>query len=57
MVDVDDKKALVSNNVSFAEKNYEYFIGYSYNDNKLSYDVIKLPKASAYVKGYDGQPK
>ena len=24
---------------------------------KLSYDVMKLPKVSAYVKSYDGQPK
>ena len=32
--DVDIEKVLVSNKISFGEKNYQYFIGYLYNDNK-----------------------
>ena len=34
--DVDIEKALVSNKVSFGEKNYRYFIGYLCNDDNLS---------------------
>ena len=33
--DADIEKALVSNKISFAEKNYMYFIGYWYNGNKV----------------------
>ena len=33
--DVDIEKVLVSNKISFAEKNYKYFIGYLYNDEKV----------------------
>ena len=33
--DVDIEKKLVSNNVSFGEKNYKYFTGYLYNGNKV----------------------
>ena len=33
--DVDIEKVLVSNKISFGEKNYKYFIGYLYNDNKV----------------------
>ena len=32
---VDIKKVFVSNKISFGEKNYKYFIGYLYNDNKV----------------------
>ena len=31
--DVDIEKVLVSNKISFGEKNYKYFIGYLYNDD------------------------
>ena len=49
--DVDIEK------ISFGEKNYKYFIGYSYNDNKVKPLHIMLPKTRSYVKGYDGQTK
>ena len=38
-------------------KNTKYFIGYLYNDHKVSLLPITLPKTSAYVKSYDGQIK
>ena len=54
--DVDIEKVLVSNNISFREKNYKYFIGYSYN-SKVKPLNIMFPKKSAYLKRYDGQTK
>ena len=51
------KKALVSNNISFGEKNYKYFIGYLYNNSEVKPLHIMLPKTSAYLKRYDGQTK
>ena len=30
---VDTEKALISNKISFVEKNYKFFIGYLYNDH------------------------
>ena len=53
--DIDIEK--VSNKISFGEKNYNYFIGYLYNDHKVQPLHIMLPKTSAYVKNYDRQPK
>ena len=53
--DVDIEKVLVSNKISFVEKNYKYFIGYLYNDNKPLH--IMFPKTSVYVESYDGQTK
>ena len=50
-------KVLVSNKISFDEKNYKYFIGYLYNDHHAQPLHIRLPKTSAYVKNYDGQTK
>ena len=38
-------------------ENYNQFIGYLYNDNKVKPLHIMLPKTSAYVKSYDGQTK
>ena len=32
--DVDIEKVLVSNKICSDEKNYKYFVGYLYNDNK-----------------------
>ena len=55
--DVDIEKVLVSNKISFGEKNYKYFIGYLYNDHKVKPSHVKLPKTSACVKSYDGQTK
>ena len=43
--------------ISFSEKSYKYFIGYLYNGNKVKPLNIMLPKASAYVKVFDGQTK
>ena len=54
---VDIEKVLVSNKISFGEKNYKYFIGYLYNYHKIKSLHIMLPKTSAYVKRYDGQTK
>ena len=47
----------MSNKSSFGEKNYKYFIGYLYNDDKVKPLQIMLPKTSAYLKSYDGQTK
>ena len=55
--DVDIEKVLVSSKISFGGKNYKYFIGYFYNDNKVKPLNIMLPKTSAYVKSYDGKTK
>ena len=49
--DVDIEKVLVSNNISFGEKNYKYF------NNQVKPLNIMFPKTSAYVKCYDGQTK
>ena len=57
MKDVDIEKVLVSNNISFGEKNYKYFKGYLYNDHKVKPLHIMLPKTRAYVKSYDGHTK
>ena len=57
MGDVDIEKLLVSNKISFGEKNYQYFVGYLCNDVKVKPLHIMLPKTSAYVKNYDGQTK
>ena len=54
---VDIEKVLASNKISFVEKNYKYFIGYLYNDNRVKPLHIILPKTSAYLKNYDGQTK
>ena len=53
----DIEKILVSNKISFDEKNYKYFIGYLYNGSKVKPLNIMLPKTSAYVKSSDGQTK
>ena len=47
--DVDIEKVYVSNKISFGEKNYKYFIGYLYNDNKVKPLHIMLPKISTFV--------
>ena len=54
MKDVDIEKVLVSNKIYFGEKNYKYFIGYLYNDDKVKPLTYKT---SAYVKGCDRQNK
>ena len=55
--DGDIEKVLVSNKISFGEKNYKYFIGYFYNGIKVKPLNIMLRKTSAYVKSYDKQTK
>ena len=57
MGDVDIEKVLVSNKISFGENNYEYFIDYLYNGNKVKLLNIMLPKTSAYAKSYNRQIK
>ena len=53
--DTDIEKVLVSKTISCGERNYKYFIDYLYDDYKLLH--IMIPKASTYVKRYDGQTK
>ena len=43
--------------MSFGERNYKYFIGFLYNDDKVKPLQTMLPKTSAYVNSYDGQTK
>ena len=43
------EKILVSNKISFGEKNYKYFIKYLY-DHKVKPLHIMLPKMSTYGK-------
>ena len=57
MGDIDVEKVLVSNKISFGEKNYKYFIGYLCNGNKDKPLNIMLLKTSAYIKSYDRQTK
>ena len=47
--DVDIGKVLVSNKISFGEKNCKFFIRYLYNDDKVKPLNIMLPKTSAHV--------
>ena len=54
---MDNENVLVSNKISFGEKNYKYFIGYLYNDNRVKPLHIIFPKTSAYVKSYDRHTK
>ena len=51
---VDIEKVLVSNKISFDDKNYKYFIRYLYNYDKVKPLHIMLPKTSTYVNSYDG---
>ena len=55
--DVDIEKVVLSNKISFDEKNYKYFIGYLYNGNKVKPLNIMFPKTCTYVKSYYGQTK
>ena len=55
--DLDIEKLLVSNKISFGEKNYKYFIGYLHNNNKVKPLHIMLSKTSGYVKRYEVQTK
>ena len=47
LVDVNIEKVLVSNKISFAKKNYKYFIGYLYYGNKVKSLNIMLLKTRA----------
>ena len=53
----DIQKLLVSNQISFGEKNYKCFIGYLYNDHNIKSLHIMLSKTNTYVKSYDGPTK
>ena len=56
--DIEIEKVLVSNKVSFGEKDYnKYFAGYLHSDNNVKPLHIMLPRTRAYVKSYDGQTK
>ena len=55
--DVYIEKVLLSKKISSSEKNYKCFTGYIYEYYKFKPLHIMLPKASAYVKSYDGQTK
>ena len=54
---MDIEKVLISKKTSFGEKDCKYFIGYLHDNHKVNPLHIMLPKASAYVKRYDGQTK
>ena len=54
---IDTEKVLLSKKIYFGEKNYKYFIGYLYNDNKVRALYIMLLKKSSYLKSYDEQNK
>ena len=41
--DVDIEKVLISNKISSGDKNYKYFIGYLYNDDKVKPLHIMFP--------------
>ena len=43
--------------ISFGEKDYNYFIGYLFNGNKVKPLNTMLPKTSADVKSYNGKTK
>ena len=43
--------------IFWGEKNFNYFISYLYNGNKIKPINIMLTKTSAFVKGYYGQTK
>ena len=47
--DAEIEKVLVSNKISYGEKNYKCFIGYLYNGNKVKTLNIMLPETSAYI--------
>ena len=47
--DVGIENVLVSNQISFDEKSYKYFISYLYYDYKI--------KPKVYVKSYDGETR
>ena len=47
-MDIDN--ILISNKISFGEKNYKYFIGYMDDDYKIKLLFRMLKKISAYVK-------
>ena len=51
-VDVDFENVLLSNKIFSSEKNFKYFIGYLYNDNKVE-ALHMFPETGAYVKSYD----
>ena len=53
--DVDIEKVLVSNKISFGEKNYKYFIGYLHNGNEVKPLNIMLTGTRASVKSCDSQ--
>ena len=55
--DVDIVKALVSNKISFVEKNYKYFFVYLHNDSRVKLLHKMLPKTSTYVQSYNRQTK
>ena len=46
------EKVSVANKISSRENNYEYFIGYLYDNHKVRPLHIMLPKTSAYVNIY-----
>ena len=51
------ENAVVSNKISFGEKNCRYFIGYLYDDYKIKPSHIMLRKTKAYVRSFNCQTK
>ena len=48
---IDTKKLIISNNVSFGQKGFQYFIGYKV-DEKVKPLCISLPRMSGSTKSY-----
>ena len=55
--DADIETVLVSKKIYFDKKNYKYFIGYLYHDNKVKSLHIMPPKTRTSVKRHNGQTK
>ena len=54
--DINVHNILVSDKISYDEKNYGFFVGYV-DKNKIKLFSIILPKTNTYVKSYDAETK
>ena len=54
--DINVHNILVSDKISYDEKNYGFFVGYV-DKNKIKLFSIILPKMNTYVKSYDAETK
>ena len=54
--DINVHNILVSDKISYDEKNYGFFVDYV-DKNKIKLFSIILPKMNTYVKSYDAETK